>query len=136
MDTSEEGLASSLRALEHRVRPQVEAAGIRFTVEHGLPEDLPGLGPRQTLQVLRIMQEGVTNALRHSGARNLAVASRLDGAGRLEVLIVDDGKGLPDVIAGGRGLASMHGRAAQLGGILAVSGSPAGTTLALTVPLS
>lgn len=134
MDSAEDGLAETLRSFEHRVRAQVEAAGMAFNVSHGLNEDTPGPGPRPTLQILRILQEAVTNAMRHSGASIIALESRETVDGRIAITISDNGKGLPADIKGGRGLTSMRSRATALGGMLDIQGSADGTRLTLTVP--
>ena len=134
MDSADGSLAETLRSFEHRARPQVEAAGMTFTVDHGLPEDQPGPGPRPTLQILRVLQEALTNALRHSGGTSVSLASTVGPHGTVAITLADDGRGLPAGISGGRGLASMRSRAEALGGTLAVNTSAKGTTLVLTVP--
>lgn len=134
MDSAEEGLAEALRSFEHRVRAQVEAAGIAFAAEHGLEDGQPGPGPRPTLQILRILQEAVTNAMRHSGATEIALKSQDDGDGHIRIVIRDNGRGIPDGIKGGRGLISMRSRAEALGGSLAVQSKAGGTSLQLTIP--
>lgn len=134
MDTADEGLAQTLRSFEHRVRAQVEAAGIAFAAEHGLGEDQPGPGPRPTLQILRIIQEAVTNAMRHSGAKQITLASRLGEGGQIEISVSDNGRGMPDEIKGGRGLTSMRSRAEAVGGTLAFDSGGEGTGVHLTFP--
>lgn len=134
MDTAEDSLAETLRSFEHRVRAQVEAAGIAFKAEHGLDEASPGPGPRPTLQILRILQEAVTNAMRHSGATEIALSSHEDTQGMIHISIVDNGKGLPDQIKGGRGLTSMRSRAEAVGGELDIESSRVGTSLTLALP--
>ncbi len=136
MDTAEDGLAETLRSFEHRVRAQVEAAGIAFKVDHGLDDGKPGPGPRPTLQILRILQEAVTNAMRHSGATEIALASHEEADGQILISISDNGKGLPAEIKGGRGLTSMRSRAQTVGGMLDIISSADGTTLRLTLPLA
>jgi signal transduction histidine kinase len=136
MDTAEDGLAETLRSFEHRVRAQVEAAGIAFKVDHGLDDGKPGPGPRPTLQILRILQEAVTNAMRHSGATEIALASHEEADGQICISISDNGKGLPAEIKGGRGLTSMRSRAQTVGGMLDIISSANGTTLRLTLPLA
>ena len=134
MDSAEDGLAETLRSFEHRVRAQVEAAGIGFKVEHGLDDGKPGPGPRPTLQILRILQEAVTNAMRHSGATEIGLSSRVGDDGMIHICINDNGKGMPTAIKGGRGLTSMRSRAEAVGGSLNIDSNDAGTTLLLTLP--
>jgi signal transduction histidine kinase len=134
MDSAEDGLAETVRAFEHRVRAQVEAAGIAFTVDHGLDEGKPGPGPRPTLQILRILQEAVTNAIRHSGTKEIVLTSRTGADGRIRISINDIGKGMPVEIKGGRGLANMRRRAEAVGGTLTIGSGDEGTSLSLTLP--
>lgn len=134
MDTADEGLAQTLRSFEHRVRAQVEAAGIEFAVEHGLSEDQPGPGPRPTLQILRIIQEAVTNAMRHSGAKQIKLASQLGEDGLIQISVYDNGRGMPEEIKGGRGLTSMRSRAEAVGGTLTFDSGVKGTGVHLTFP--
>jgi signal transduction histidine kinase len=85
--------------------------------------------------VLRIAQEALQNALRHAGARHVAV--RLgDGDGRLVLEVADDGAGFepadPELRSRRLGLTSMEERARRLGGRLEIRSAPgAGTTVRL-----
>jgi signal transduction histidine kinase len=134
MDSADDGLAETLRSFEHRVRAQVEAAGMTFTVEHGLKDGEPGPGPRPTLQILRILQEAVTNAMRHSGGTEISLASHMNDDGMIHISIRDNGTGLPEEIKGGRGLTSMRSRASAVGGSLKIDSSDGGTVLSLIIP--
>ncbi|GAA0768896.1 signal transduction histidine kinase [Erythromicrobium ramosum] len=134
MDSAEEGLAETLRSFEHRVRGQIEAAGIALDFVAEVDETID-LGPRPTLQVLRILQEAVTNALRHSGAQRIAVESASPVEGPIRITIRDNGTGLPEGYRRGRGLTSMETRARNLGGALAIHSGPEGTRLTLEVPV-
>jgi signal transduction histidine kinase len=134
MDSAEEGLAETLRSFEHRVRNQIEAAGITLDFMAEVDESVD-LGPRPTLQVLRILQEAVTNAMRHAGAKRIAVTSLAPAGGPIRITIRDDGTGLPEGYRRGRGLTSMETRARNLGGQLAIASGAEGTCLTLEVPV-
>lgn len=134
MDTADEGLAQTLRSFEHRVRAQVEAAGMAFRAEYGLDDATRSPGPRPTLQILRILQEAVTNAMRHSGASEITLSSAKDADGLIRLSIADNGKGMPEEIRGGRGLTSMRSRAEAVGGALEIRTGKTGTALLLTLP--
>jgi signal transduction histidine kinase len=94
-------------------------AGIVPLWQVDLPDAVLHVGPHDTLQLLRILQEALTNVLKHAQARQVQVRLRQRG-GRLEFEVEDDGRG-PVVDAegarpsGGRGLANMRARAEQLG---------------------
>lgn len=92
------------------------------------------LTPRSEVQLLRVVQEALTNTRKHSGATRVTV--RIDCSGPGTTLTVeDDGVGFdPTTVAssmeGGFGLASMRERVEQIGGRLAVHTAPnEGTTI-------
>ncbi|RME81634.1 MAG: HAMP domain-containing protein [Caldilineae bacterium] len=123
-------LEQMLRQIEtgHAVAAQLETVGLEDVV----------LAPQVETQVYRIMQEALTNAVRHSGAEHIDVLleCRED---TLVVVVEDDGRGFdPGGVVGGAhlGLAGMRERAEQLGGDLVVESEPGGgTTVVLRVPL-
>jgi signal transduction histidine kinase len=67
--------------------------------------------------LLRVCQEGVSNAIRHSGAQRVDVTVRVDDT-RVAVAICDDGRGVPADTPRGFGLTSMEQRLSELGGSL------------------
>jgi len=78
------------------------------------------------LTAYRIVQESLTNVVRHAGARRAEVGIRY-GEDRLVVEVTDDGRGAPDPSRlGGHGLDGMRERAAALGGWLEVGTAPTG----------
>lgn len=101
--------------------------------------DVDGLPPEAELAVYRIVQEALSNVVRHSGAIRAAVrVSR--GPDRLLVTVEDDGHGfnVPEVRAAGRGLGlfGMGERAAYLGGRVDVQSTPRmGTRVVAEIPL-
>ena len=90
--------------------------------------------------LLRIVQEAVTNVLKHAAARNIWVKIRVE-ARKLYLAILDDGRGFDqhDVFAsrGGHfGVIGMRERAERLGGELRLASHPGeGTQVEVTVPL-
>jgi signal transduction histidine kinase len=78
------------------------------------PEHLPPLPAAVEVATYRIVQEALTNVVRHAQADTCIVRLSLTDA--LEVEIVDDGAGLPPEHPAGVGLFSMRERAAELGG--------------------
>ena len=78
----------------------------------------------QAEAVLRAVQEGLTNAVRHSQAHNLWVVLRRDG-GTLRLDIRDDGRGQGELCAG-NGLRGMRERLEDVGGGLDVSRTDTG----------
>ncbi|HVL97248.1 MAG TPA: histidine kinase [Solirubrobacteraceae bacterium] len=109
----------------------------RLVVRRRIDPDLPALPPDVELVVYRVVQESLTNVLRHAAASEVEVALRQHD-GVLELRVRDDGVGLDlDAVRGGRGLAGMFERALYVGGRLEIEpASPAGTSVTLTVPLT
>jgi len=94
------------------------------------------LPPGQSLDVLRFVQEALTNVLKHSGATQVHVDVQCAGA-TLEVEIRDDGRGFdPSSHPAGAGLASLASRARRLNAKLVVDAAPGcGACLRMDVPL-
>jgi signal transduction histidine kinase len=102
----------------------IGAAGVR--VEMNLDGDLDGLPPGVELSCYRIVQEALTNTLKHSGAR-IAHVSVSGLVSDIRVRVNDDGPGGGGITRpGGHGLIGMRERAAAYGGTLSAGPQPAG----------
>ena len=92
---------------------QVSAAGLDVDLEtSGEPRELT---PALELSVYRIVQEALTNTLRHGDAKHATVALRFD-AEAVDVEIIDDGTPTSTANGSGQGLIGMRERAAAFGG--------------------
>ena len=140
-----------VRAIARRLRPEVlddlgvlaALATLATTVQQGsrvriartLDRDAAtALGPDEELVVYRVVQEALTNVVRHAAARQASVTlTRAAQAVTLE--ITDDGRGF-DVTraADGAGLRGMRERALLIGAQLDVTTGRAGTTVRLVIP--
>jgi signal transduction histidine kinase len=131
-------LLGALAMLRARMQPRLEAAGIRVVWRISDLPRIADLGASQVLQVLRILQEAVTNVLKHAGARTITVrTSDAAGADRgVMVEIADDGCGLVAATPAGRGLQNMRQRAAAIGATLEIEGVPPGTRIRLHIPIA
>jgi signal transduction histidine kinase len=114
-------------SLEHldALAETARAAGVDVRVE--IPDDSVQLPSAVDTTAYRVVQEALTNVLRHSGASRAAVRVALED-GHLDVRVTDDGSGpgRRDVDAGGgHGLTGMRERVALVGGTL-VAGAGAG----------
>ena len=121
------------RALESLVEQSASASGVALTADIG---DVDGVLPRSDeVNVYRIVQEAVSNMIRHAGAKTGRVSLTVD-AREIHIRVEDDGSGFDPAAGGGRlGLAGMTERARILGGRVDVRSSPGhGTTVAVTVP--
>ncbi len=75
------------------------------------------VSPGLELAAFRVVQEALTNVIRHAHARRVAVLVR-DVDGRLEVEVTDDGRGMNGSAGAGHGLAGMRERVRLFGGHL------------------
>ncbi len=90
------------------------------------PTAIPPLPAAVEVACYRIVQETLTNVVRHASARRCEV--RLEVADALYVEVVDDGRGLPADLRPGVGLRSLRERAEELGGSCTVEPVPEGGT--------
>jgi signal transduction histidine kinase len=107
---------------------------VRFTPGPGLP---PAIPPRQQVELLRVVQEALTNITKHADAT--VVRLRAEVVGRdLVVAVADNGIGFDpsQPREGGMGLRGMEERARLMGGTLKVESEPhGGTTVEVAVPI-
>jgi signal transduction histidine kinase len=127
------GLAA---ALERLTQTFSEATGIEVQLEAALGEErLPG---EVETTLYRIVQEALTNIVKHARARKVSILLTRRG-GAAAAVIEDDGGGFDPAAVrhDGLGLLGMSERVALLEGKLTVESSPeAGTTLVAEVPLA
>lgn len=133
------GLTAAIRSLVESARTNYPVAiDFRAAPEFSLPD------MDRAFQIYRIIQEALSNALKHSGARRIAVTlgcegtlGRSSGAGpaMLFAEVVDTGSGLPSSMpSDGMGLRIMRYRAAQAGAQLRVEHSSEGTRVVCRIP--
>jgi signal transduction histidine kinase len=117
---------------------------IARVADAGLPVDLRvdgerrALSPAVELTAYRIVQEALTNTMKHAGVAHSTVRL-LFAADRLEIEVADDGAGVTTsgVDTGGLGLVGMRERVGLLGGTLAVGPrSTGGFTVRAVLPLA
>jgi signal transduction histidine kinase len=116
-----------------RLVSQVMGSGLDVEVRvEGKRYDLP---PGVDLAAYRIVQEALTNALRHSGADRARVVLRY-GPKRLDIEVEDDGRGLATVTTGGHGLVGVRERVALYHGTVDIGpGGSGGVRLAASLPV-
>lgn len=128
------GLYSALR---WQMAKSCEPAKVSHT-EH-LPEEELTLLPEAAICVYRIVEEGITNVIRHAAARNAQLLVR-ETPDTLSVSLEDDGVGMTAVQrtgAGTFGIAAMNFRAGRLGGRLQWIELPEhGTKLLIEMPMA
>ncbi|MCA1728861.1 MAG: hypothetical protein LC751_05470 [Actinobacteria bacterium] len=119
----------SLVELNRQATPERE---VRLVIEEGFPGGFSG---EESVELLRVLQEALTNARRYSGARNVEVKlGKEDGEILMEVS--DDGRGFDMAsVQAGVGLSAMRERIEGVGGTLAVHGQPGkGTRVVVSIP--
>ena len=136
LEPIEHDLVTLLASLRHRLGRRLEAAGLMMRWEVDDLPPLPWLNPPDALQILRIVQEVLTNVLKHAAARTVRISTSHRGE-HVQVLIEDDGLGFEAAVPnGGRGLRHLVQRAARLGGRLVIDSAPGrGTQVTLDLPL-
>ena len=128
-------LVPALAAWRHRWDPRLEALGIDLGWH--LDDDLSrlNLSPETVLQIMRIIQEAVINALKHAQASAIAIEARAR-SGNWSIRVADNGVGLDPEAArvagaqpGRHGLRSMRARAEAIGARLELVAAPGGGTV-------
>lgn len=124
-------LIDALANLRYRLGPRLAAVGVETRWEVGAGAETLVLSAEATLHVLRIIQECITNSVRHGQAGLVTLRIERSTAGpqppapgsttpSFEVLVIDNGVGIDNATAatrgGGRGLANIKARANALGG--------------------
>jgi signal transduction histidine kinase len=147
------GIAKDLRELSHHLHPQVlddlglETAvrqlcelfeerysiPVRFSTRNAASQVSPAVG----IAIYRIVQEGLQNVAKHSGAESVDIAL-VGGKGRVELSIRDNGVGFDPLAqkrGSGLGLISMAQRARLAGGDFEIQSRPnGGTQIHVSVP--
>ncbi len=123
-------MLASLVRMNRRRSPERE---IKLSMAEGvtpLPLDKDG-----QVELLRILQEALTNARCHSGAQTISVTVETSG-NKLRAEVSDDGRGFDPLETSGMGTRNMRERARALGGSLSVkSRRGEGTTVCFEMPL-
>ena len=132
MSLSADGLASALQAL-------VEGFGKRtgYRVRFEAQGDVSRIDPAASLALLRVAQEALVNIHRHARASSATMQLTSNSEG-LQLMVRDDGIGMPDHLAAhaGVGVEGMRFRVEQLGGEFQVSNAHPGTQLVARLPVA
>jgi PAS domain S-box-containing protein len=117
--------------------PAVQALASRLPVPVAVAAELESRLPAPVeASVYFFVSEALTNAVKHSGAREVRVAIG-SGGGRLTVEVADDGVGGAAQSPTGTGMASLADRVAALDGELTIASPPGrGTTLHAEIPVA
>lgn len=127
-------LCDVLFDFKHRLQQRLGHTPLQFQCVIEVPEG-QWLSQDKTLQFLRVLQEAVSNALRHAQASELSLLVKLDDAqAQLVAWVQDNGQGLVSAQGVGRGLNTMKSRVRELGGQFSIE-SEAGVIVHIQVPV-
>ena len=126
-------LKDSLADMRYRLSRRVPSEHVKLHWRVQLDE-APELPSRETLHILRILQEAINNALRHAKAGNIWITASYDeGSRTFTASIRDDGLGIDKAGSSGRGMSNMQRRAGDIGAVLHVRELDPGTEVVLSL---
>ncbi|RAU96655.1 GAF domain-containing sensor histidine kinase [Mycolicibacter senuensis] len=114
-----------------RLRQRLDNAVAQFSGS-GLHTTVAFIGPLSVVEPVladhaeAVLSEAVSNAVRHSGATELAVQIKVEDD--LAIEVADNGRGMPEVVTPS-GLANLRRRAEQAGGTFGIEAAPGGGTV-------
>jgi signal transduction histidine kinase len=138
LDSSDDGLAFALESFARRAADQLDAAEMTLDWHMDAGFDALRLDPRTVLELLRWLQEALTNAIRHSGGTKVTITCTLcPDASQITMHVTDNGQGYnpPKGNPKGRGIPNMTARAQRLGAAFTIDSTKSGTILTLIVPM-
>ncbi|CAG8869854.1 Membrane-bound lytic murein transglycosylase F [Pseudomonas fluorescens] len=145
-------LFQQVRDVASALRPPILDAGIASAIEWQarrfeartqipclvrVPDTLPALSDAKATGLFRILQEALTNVMRHAQAHTVQIELVLQGAG-LQLTVIDDGLGfnMQQTRPTSFGLVGLRERVLMLGGSLTLDSEPGeGTSLSVAIPL-
>lgn len=136
LDNPDGTMGIIISGIRHRYGRLLESAGVEahFSVESGL--ESARLGAKANLNLVRAVQEAVSNILKHSGAKKVEIRFFSEGL-NLKAIVRDDGIGFDTTsVKKGLGLENMRKRMLDMGGSFSVKSEVgAGTEISLSIPL-
>jgi|GEM_PF-2637888 signal transduction histidine kinase len=139
MDSMGDSLEVGLAIFRERMRPRLQVVGVELNWRNALDVEPRGYRPNEILNIYRILQEGVTNVLKHAQPKTIDLSLRADPdqPGWLILTLSDDGVGFAtdERASAGRGLSHLRRRAQMISGRIDIVSAPGhGTTIRLYVP--
>ncbi len=130
---SEFGLITAVRNICNEIT-ESSGTNVLFAIENGFKIN----DPKINIYIFRIVQEALTNIVKHSKAKNASVGFKYESE-RLRIEIIDDGIGFEvsrSMNRKGHGLTNIYDRVTLLGGKMKLSSKPAkGTSIYIEIPL-
>ncbi len=133
LELGDRELPLALANFRERLVPQLQRIGVGLDWSIARLPEVSGVTPANALTILRILQEAITNALKHGPARNITIRGAATDGGNAAITVENDGR--PFAGDGrGYGLGNMRRRAGALSGELRLEALGAGTRLTLILP--
>jgi signal transduction histidine kinase len=135
MEPVEADLMILLATLRFRLQPRLDSTGLKLRWRI---EDIPPmlwLDQHNALHILRILQEAITNVIKHAQATEILMVTQA-GAETVSITVADNGRGFDtSTPTGGKGLANQTRRAKAIGGEVSWTADPSGTRFCLNLPI-
>ena len=136
LEPVETDLLLLVATLRFRLQPRLESTGIKLVWQVEEVPPLDWLDQRNSLHILRILQEAFTNIIKHARATTIVMTTRAEGD-RVSITLVDNGVGF-DVAAArhtGKGLSNQMRRAEAIGAEVFWASAPSGSRFQLDLPI-
>jgi len=133
LDLGDRELPLALANFRERLIPRLQRIGVELNWSIAELPEVTGVTPGNALIILRILQEALTNALKHGPACKVTIRGAAASNGMASILIENDGRAFVSD-ATGLGIENMRRRAHQLGGELQIHSLPHGVRVILMLP--
>ena len=135
LDIDDHELPVALAGLRERLERQLKRMGVQLSWSLAPLPEIAGVTPSHALNVLRILQEAITNAIKHGPATWITVLGGRDDHGQPRIVVENNGTPFPRQPArGGTGLKNMRRRIRELNGVIEIEPLTEGTRLTLSLP--
>ncbi|MCH8553379.1 MAG: two-component sensor histidine kinase [Natronospirillum sp.] len=135
LDINDNELPLALAGLRERLERQLRRLGIELQWTMVRLPDIYGVTPTHALNLLRIIQEAITNAVKHGQTREIRVQGSEGTNGGALIVVQNTGIPFPqNPNRRGMGLDSMHRRVATLGGRIRIEAVREGTQVEIHLP--
>lgn len=136
MEIEEDDLESLLGMFRMRMQPRLNNSQIQLEWRVDDTPPIAGFGPREALHILRILQEAITNTIKHANADRIQLSCYCheNNAQQVIIDISDNGSGFVENSVAGNGLENMKKRTGELKGKLSIHSDGHGTTVSIELP--
>jgi signal transduction histidine kinase len=135
LDLDDRELPLALANFRERLIPQLQRLNVALDWSIADLPEISGVTPSNALSILRILQEAITNAIKHGPARRISIHAACAPDGMAAISVKNDGQPFVDGNRG-YGISNMRRRAQQLHGELKIEGVDHGVKVTLLFPVS